>query len=418
MKPSKGYKRVLPEDKTDMGWPMALTGPRLFKNEEVLSIDYVPERLPHREEQLRTLFRIFGPTLEKPGSMARRVLITGEIGTGKTVTAKKFGQLIAIEARRRGLNFYYVHVNCRKERGSFTRVLLRALRMLEPRAPDRGFATNELLSRLLDLLDERDAYMIITLDDMEVLIDKCGSDPFYDLSRAHDDRLEGPFRLSLICILRDPGKLAELDMTTRSTLEEYIIHMPRYTKEQLVDILMDRVRLAFYEGAVRTHIVDFIADISAERGDARYAIELLWRAGKLAELEGRSEIMAEHVRKAVVQVWPIPREVIEVLNLHAKLFLLALARTFRFTDEAYIPMGEAEDAYRVVCEEYGQEPRKHTQVWKYVQELSELQIISTRPSGPGRRGRTTLISLRSIPAEDLEEELTKALAVELGLEPA
>jgi len=297
-------------------------------------------------------------------------------------------------------------------------VLLKAIRQLEPSFPARGFAINELFSHLMEKLDEKDAYMIITLDDMEVLLDKSGPEPFYDLSRAHDDRTEGPFRLSLICVLRDPSKLEKLDPATRSTLEEYRIHMPRYTKEQLKDILMDRVRLAFYEGVVREHIVDFIADISSERGDARYAIELLWRAGKLAELEGRSEVMSEHIRKAVVQVWPVEKEVIEALNLHAKLFLLGIARTFRFTDEAYISMGEAEEAYKVVCEEYGQEPRKHTQVWKYVQELAELQIISTRPSGPGHRGRTTLISLKSIPAEELEEELTKDLASELGLEAA
>ncbi len=389
---------------------------KLFKNEEVLSIDYIPEKLPHREKQLGELLNVFGPILEKPGKMARRVLITGDIGTGKTVTAKKFGQLITVEGHRKGLNFYYVHVNCRKERGSFTRVLLRAIRQLDPRIPDRGFSTNELMSRLMDLLDRHDAYMIITLDDMEVLIEKCGPDPFYDLSRAHDDRVEGPFRLSLICVLRDPRKLELLDPATRSTLEEYVIHMPRYSKEQLMDILMDRVRLAFYEGAIREHVVEFIADISAERGDARYAIELLWRAGKLAELEGRSEVMSEHVRKAVVQVWPVAKEVIDALNLHAKLFLLGIARTFRFTDEAYISMGEAEDAYKIVCEEFGQEPRKHTQLWKYVQELAELEVISARPSGPGYRGRTTLISLKSIPAEELEEELTRAISADLGLE--
>jgi len=402
----------------NMGWSTAFVGTRLFKNEEVLSIDYIPDKLPHREKQLEELFKVLGPILEKPGKLARRVLITGDIGTGKTVTAKKFGQLITIEAHRRGLNLYYVHVNCRKERGSFSRVLLKAIRQLEPSFPARGFAINELFSILMEKLDEANAYMIITLDDMEVLLDRSGSEPLYDLSRAHDDRLEGPFRLSLICVLRDPGKLKKLDPAIRSTLEEYRIHMPRYTKEQLKDILMDRVRLAFYEGVVREHIVDFIADISSEKGDARYAIELLWRAGKLAELEGRSEVMSEHVRKAVVQVWPVEKEAIEALNLHAKLFLLGIARTFRFTDEAYISMGEAEEAYKIVCEEYGQEPRKHTQVWKYVQELAELQIISARPSGPGYRGRTTLISLRSIPAEELEEELTKDLAQELGLENA
>jgi len=399
-----------------MAWPSSYGRIRLFRDEEVLSLDYVPERLPHREKQLSELFSIFSPILEKPGSAARRVLITGNIGTGKTVTAKKFGELIQLEAQRRGLELHYVHVNCRIQRGSFFHVLLKAVRHLKPSFPGRGFATHELLSALLDALDERDAYMILTLDDMEALVDKCGADPFYDLSRAHDDRTGGPYRLSLICILRDPGKLEKLDPATRSTLEEYVIHMPDYTKEQLFDILMDRVRLAFYEGAVREDVVEFIAEIAAPRGDARYAIELLWRAGKLAELEGQAEIMPEHVRRARAQVWPVEKDVLKALPLHAKLFLLAIARVFKFTDEAYISMGEAEDTYRMVCEELRQEPRKHTQVWKYVQDLAKLQLISTKPSGQGYRGRTTLISLYSIPAEELERELSALLSKELEVE--
>ena len=388
----------------------------MFRNEEVLSLDYVPERLPHREEQLKELFSVFGHLLEKPGSAARRVLITGNVGTGKTVTAKKFGQLIEQQAAARGIKLYYVHVNCRIQRGSFFHVLLKAMKAVEPSFPRRGLAVHELLAALLDALDAHDAYMIITLDDMEALIDRHGSEPFYDLSRVHEERREGPYRLNLICILRDPRKLEKLDAPTRSTLEEYVIHMPDYTKEQLFDILMDRVRLAFYEGAVREEVVEFIAEIAAERGDARYAIELLWRAGRLAEQEGRIEITPEHVRKARALVWPVEKSVLRALNLHAKIFLLALARLFRFTDEPYISMGEAEETYRAVCEELRQEPRKHTQVWKYVQELAKLQLISARPSGPGMRGRTTLIGLSSVPAEELERELTKMLEEELGVE--
>ena len=385
----------------------------MFRNENVLDIEYVPERLPHREQQLNELMAVLGPVVEKPGEMARRVLVTGDIGTGKTVTTKKFGQLIEAEALRRGMRLYYVHVNCQKLRGSFFHVLLAAMRRLKPRFPGRGFATHELLSALMSELDEQDAYMIITLDDAEALIDKCGSAPFYDLSRAHDERMGGPMRLSLICVVRDPARLEALDEATRSTLLEYAIHMPRYTKEQLFDILADRARLAFFEGVVRDDILEFVAEIAAPRGDARFAIQLLWRAGKLAEAEGRREIMAEHVRRAVAQIWGVPKDLVLSLPLHAKLLLLAVARELQLTDESHVRMGLVEDTYRVVCEEFGQEPRKHTQVWKYVQELAKLNILSTRPSGPGMRGRTTLIGLQSIPAQELAQVLEEELSKEL-----
>ena len=63
----------------------------------------------------------------------------------------------------------------------------------------------------------------------------------------------------------------------------------------------------------------------------------------------------------------------------------------------------------MACEEYGEERRGHTQVWKYVRELSALGVIQTEPSGAGQRGKTTLISLPEVPASDLEEELSGML---------
>lgn len=98
-----------------------------------------------------------------------------------------------------------------------------------------------------------------------------------------------------------------------------------------------------------------------------------------------------------------------MLNLHQKLLLLGIARRFKQSDSAYLSMGEAETAYAVVCEEYSQEKRGHTQLWKYVNELSTLDIIKTESSGAGQRGKTTLISLPKISAAELETELRKAL---------
>jgi cell division control protein 6 len=72
-------------------------------------------------------------------------------------------------------------------------------------------------------------------------------------------------------------------------------------------------------------------------------------------------------------------------------------------------MGEAEEGYEIICEEYGEAPRGHTQLWKYVKNLSVIGILEKKISGAGRRGKTTLISLPRVPASDLEQELTNAL---------
>src|SRR5689334_25328910 len=69
----------------------ALTKPTIFKNEEPLSLEWLPTRLPHRETQLRFLAELFRSVIDKPGTTSPKVLISGDIGTGKTVLTQRFG---------------------------------------------------------------------------------------------------------------------------------------------------------------------------------------------------------------------------------------------------------------------------------------------------------------------------------------
>jgi len=383
----------------------------VFKDESKLDINYVPPSLPHRRPQLNLLNQFFRFAVESPGKMTQRVMITGNIGTGKTVLSQHFGLNIMKEAEKRNINLNYVHVNCRECKGSLFMILQRTILKFYPHFPRRGYSAEELLQALIQVLDEQNAYLILALDELEALISVEGSDPLYNLTRIQEDRPKAPQRLSLICILRQPEYLDVLDPSARSTLQRNVIHLEEYLKWQLQDILNDRVNLAFRQGTIFAPTVDLVAEVAySEGGDARYAIELLWRAGKYADASEMGEVSPECVRKAAVSVYPVVRrDMISSLSLHEKLFLLGVARRFRQAGTAYMSMGEAEDAYAVACEEYGEKKRGHTQLWKYVKDLSMSGIIETKASGAGQRGKTTLISLPRVPASDLEEELSKAL---------
>lgn len=383
----------------------------VFKDETRLDINYVPSSLPHRQAQLRFLHQLFRFAIEDPGEMTQRVLIVGNVGTGKTVISQRFGFDITREAEKRRVNLSYVHVNCRECKGSLFMILQRVILKFIPNFPRRGYSAEELLQTLMQILDERNTYLILCLDELEALIRSEGSDPVYSLTRVQEERLNAPQRLSLLCILREPAYLEELDPSTRSTLQRNLIHFEEYSKPQLQDILNDRVDLAFRNGTVFTPTVGLVAELaSMEGGDARYAIELLWRAGKYADASNMKEVSPECVRKAATTVYPVVgKEVISSLSLHEKLLLLGVARHFKQATTVYMSMGEAEDAYAIVCEEYRKKQRGHTQLWKYVNDLSALGIIKTELSGAGQRGKTTYISLPKIPASELEQELTKAL---------
>jgi cell division control protein 6 len=384
----------------------------VFRNETKLDINYTPSKLKHRDSQLKLLNQYFRHTVDTPGRMTQRVIVTGKVGTGKTVVTQHFGRKITLEAQQRNINLHYAHVNCRQKRGSFFLVLQQIVSQFHPTFPKRGYSAEELLQILMQILDDQNIYLIATLDELEPLIQNEGSEPLYKLSRIEETRSKTPGRLSLICILRQLSWLDKLDESTRSTLQNNIIQLGSYTQEQLQDILSDRATLAFKQGAVSSETLSLAAELGEEEGgNARYAIELLWRAGKHADTQGTREVTPEHVRKAGGNVYAsIRKDEIASLDYHKKLILLGIARGFQQTGNIHLSMGEAEKYYTIACEEFNENPRKHTQLWKYIRELSTLGLIKTQVSASGQRGKTTHIGLPRIAATELEETLNKSLS--------
>jgi cell division control protein 6 len=169
--------------------------------------------------------------------------------------------------------------------------------------------------------------------------------------------------------------------------------------------------MAFEPSTVPEDVVDLISELAVfESGNARFAIELLWRAGKYADAEGLDAVMPECVRKAVSNIIPtVRRSELASLGFHEKLFLLGTARFFKENKKAYASLSEIEEAYAVICEEFDEKQHSHTQLWKYLRLLSALDILKTEVTAAGTRGRSTRISLPSIPAYELEKELSAAI---------
>jgi len=383
----------------------------VFKDESKLDISYVPQKLPHRETEQRLLSEFFSFIIRCPERMAQRVIITGDVGTGKTVLAQNFGAILTSEANRRGVKFRYVHVNCREFRGSLLLVIHQAISVFRPTYPSRGYSEEEVLSALLQILDEEQVSVILSLDEFDSLIENEGSEAVYKLTRLQEMRQGKPLRLSFILIMRDLKAIERLDSGSKSTLQRSIISLQRYGKNQMIDILYDRVTLAFEPGVVEEDVIELIAELAfKETGNARFGIELLWRAGKYADAKDAEKVEPECVRLAVSSIVPnMRRSDICSLELHERFFLLAVARFFKENEKAHTSLTELEKAYAVVCEEFDKKPNSHTQVWNYAKYLSSLGIIKIEVASSGTRGRSTQVSLPSIPAVELEEELAASI---------
>src|SRR6058998_3329035 len=237
-----------------------LAKPSIFKSEEPLSLEYIPAKLPHRENQLKFLTELFRSVIDRPGTTSPKILVTGDIGTGKTVLTQRFGTDITRTAKTLKLNLQYIHINCREFRGSLFMILKRVLQNFTPQFPQRGFSSEELLHILLDQLESKNLHIILTLDEADVLIKAEGSTSLYNLTRIQEERPGRPVRLSLIVVLREIEKLQDLDRSTLSTLQRNVIRLDRYTNSQIESILRERVELAFKEGTISEEVVEFVAD--------------------------------------------------------------------------------------------------------------------------------------------------------------
>jgi cell division control protein 6 len=302
----------------------------VFKSEQLLSIDYVPEKLPHRESELKVLAQSFKTLITSPGRTSQKFIIEGPVGTGKTAVTKRFAEQMIQAAERRGIRLHKLHINCRVSKSTYL-VYLRILREFKPKFPRRGHSPEELLQMIVEVLDEEDRYLLLMLDELDYFIRQRGADILYDLTRLMDDRLNAPQRLAIIGIGRKvPLSEDILDSSTLSTLQRNILRFEQYSSEALYDILKERSDMAFRENAVMDETLQLICDIASDRGDARYAIELLWRAGKQADSTDSRKVIPDYARKAKADTHPeLRKEIFTTLPKQNSLLLLAAARQLK-----------------------------------------------------------------------------------------
>ena len=379
---------------------------RIISDFSKLDFDYVPEKLVHRDAPMNQLFSILKSSVEE--GMNQRVAITGSVGTGKSSLSKRFCLDFQDWAAKKGQRVEFAIVNCRS-RNTQSAVLLKILERFQPNFPDRGFSVTEMLEILRKDLTNGGIHLLIVLDEVNVLVKKSGSDLLYSLSRFDDERVSGTkHTISLIMISQQPVN-EFLDAATLSTLKRTNqIVLDKYSRAELADIVDQRVVLAFHPGTVDDELVEFIADISSEFGDARFAIELLENAGKMANDESLEMVTPEHVRAAKAITYSVVTESKLVsLGEQKQLALLGISRMMR--KKAFATTGEAEKAYHLACEEFGQKPRGHTQFWEYLQALGDMGLIGLGASGKGLVGKTTIITLPDIPCKALEDKLLQVM---------
>jgi len=385
-----------------------LRKPTLFKDESKLDINFIPEKLPHREKELSLLSQLFLALITNPYSISRKILITGRTGIGKTVTVKSFGEMLENAGKKRDVSIKYIHVNCRKERTSY-KVLIKLVRSLNKSFPKRGYSPQDLLEVIIEYLNTQNTHLLIVLDELSYLINN-NEDLIYFLTRLNDDSKSSIQRVSIIGIVRDISCLSNLDSSTLSTLQRNIIKFNNYTNKQIFDILRYRAKISLKENVISDKIISLIAEIVSKNGDIRYGLNLLWRACKIAESQNFKTITPECIRLGNQETIPfLTQDVLNYMNNQKLLFLYAIVTVLKSTNSPRIPLVEILNSYFTLCENLGLKARSYSQLWKYLQEYKKENIISVKVISEKIKGRKSLIEIPDIPLPRFEEILLNIL---------
>ncbi len=371
----------------------------IFKNRDVLRSTYVPDYLPHRDNEVDALLKILIVALR--GDTPSNILIYGKTGTGKTAVTTHVGTEIEKVGAEREIPCQVVYTNCEVIDTQY-RLLANLARHFGKKIPMTGWPTDQVYTEFKKALDCKERVVIIILDEIDKLTKK-GDDVLYNLSRINAT-LEHA-KVSLVGISNNLKFTEFLDPRVRSSLGEEELVFPPYNADQLSDILQQRAEMAFGSEILDTNVISLCAALAArEHGDARKALDLLRISSELAERDRSKKVQEIHVRRAQSKIESDRfAEVIRTLPTQSKLVLYSIVlldrspELIRGSGKRIMSTGEVYRIYKRVCDMIDLDVLTQRRITELITELDMLGIVNAIVVNRGRYGMTKEISLDAPP---------------------
>jgi len=367
---------------------------RIFKDKSLLQINYKPDKIIHRTDQIKQIASILAPILR--GEKTSNLFLYGKTGTGKTLSAmyvrdelyKRFDKSSNFE-----LKIEYLNCKLKKVSDTEYRILAELIKKLGGEVPSTGLPTQAVYTQFIEMIDEKKQLVVLILDEIDQTVKKISDNFLYNLTRLNSELTKS--QLILVGISNNLTFLDEIDPRVKSSLSEEEVVFPPYNALQIQDILMKRSEEAFQKEILEDGVLSKCAAYAArEHGDARRALDLLRVAGELAEREGNNKVCLKHIDEANNK---IERDkILDTIASEPKQFQLVLYSIIQLAESRKgnpFFTGDVYNFYEDICKKEKIEILTQRRVGDIIQEFDMLGIINVRVISKGRGGRMREIKL-------------------------
>lgn len=362
-----------------------LVSKSIFKDKSPLDHRFLPEKLVHRDEQIRQIAKYWVDVLNNV--TPSNVTLYGKTGTGKTAASKFAREQLLEIAQKKNVFVKVEYIRCTDYTTEY-QVIAQLCNKLGRDVPNRGWTKGEVVNTFRDIFRTnafgRKLHLIVILDEIDILLDKDGDGILYTLTRTDN--------VSVLSISNYLDFKNLIKSRVTSSLNDKEIVFPPYGADQLADILTERAELSFRDGVLENDVIPLCSAMAAkEEGDARYALDLLKNAGELAFDEDSETVTSEHVRKAKDTIEH--NKVIEIISTLPPQQQRVLEAILILTKQGEeISSGKLYDEYKEISKK---DAVTYRRIFDFINELELLGIISTNTISRGRgKGRTNIIKLQ------------------------
>ncbi|MCK9151130.1 orc1/cdc6 family replication initiation protein [Methanobacterium alcaliphilum] len=357
----------------------------VFKDKQYLDHRFLPDKLPHREDQIKSIAKYWIEALS--GVTPPDITIYGKTGTGKTAVAKFAMKQLKEASKDQNINIKTEYIRCTDYTTEY-QVIARLCQQMGRDVPYRGWTKAEVINTFRNLFKKNafgnDLILLVVLDEIDILLRNDGDGLLYTLTRTDN--------VSILSISNYVDFKKFIKPRVRSSLRDREIVFPPYGAQQLVDILEERSKLSFNEKVLENDVIPLCAALAAkEEGDARYALDLLRTSGELADEKDSDLVQGDYVREAKDYIEHNKiTDIIMTLPSQQQRVLESILYLTKRKEE--ITSGRLYEVYKDISKG---DTVSYRRIFDFINELEMLGLISTNTVSRGRaKGRTNIIDLQ------------------------